>query len=108
LKATTIYTSHHSFLVMPLGSFILRSTALGLNIEKRHKLVSCLFKTFFYNSHIQKNTWFCGSGTVRRRGVSTMVVPNALYEKKCVFEIFEKLDYKGCLLILNQSPKPKP
>jgi len=37
-----------------------------------------------------------------------MVVANALYEKKCVFEILERLDYKGCLFNLtNQSPKPK-
>jgi len=37
-----------------------------------------------------------------------MVVANALYEIKCVFEILERLDYKGYLFTLNQSPEPKP
>jgi len=28
-----------------------------------------------------------------------MVVANVLHEKKCVFEILQRLDYKGCCLI---------
>jgi len=36
--------------------------------------------------------------TVRWRDVSAMVVANVfLYEKKCVFEILQRLDYKECL-----------
>jgi len=42
-----VTTHHDSFTLMPLDSVISASNFSGINIEKRHKSVSCLFKTFF-------------------------------------------------------------